>query len=42
MKKTLDDLINHWENVLKDEWKYVYGAKGQILSRDQIKNLQKK
>ena len=40
MKKTVDDLITHCENVIKNNWKYVFGAKGQILSREQIKNLQ--
>ena len=40
--KTVDDLITHCENVIKCDWQYVYGAKGQELSRNQIKNLQKK
>ena len=41
-KITVDDLINHCENVLRSEWKYVFGAKGQILSKEQIKSLQKR
>ena len=40
--KTVDDLITHCENVIKCDWQYVYGAKGQKLSRNQIKNLQNK
>ena len=39
--KTVDDLIAHCENVIKCDWKYVYGAKGQQLSKDQILALQK-
>ena len=37
MKKTIDDLINHCENILRGEWKYVYGAKGKRLSKEQKK-----
>ena len=40
--KTVDDLITHCENVIKCDWQYVYGAKGQKLSRNQIKDLQNK
>jgi hypothetical protein len=35
-------LIQHCEDVIKNDWKYVYGAKGAILTRDQIKGLQNK
>lgn len=35
-------LIQHCEDVIKNDWKYVYGAKGTILTRDQIKGLQNK
>ena len=42
MSKTVDDLIKHCEAVLKGGWKYVYGAKGQKLTREQIKKLQDK
>ena len=40
--KTVDDLITHCENVIKCKWQYVYGAKGQKLSRNQIKDLHNK
>lgn len=39
-KITVDDLIKHCENALRGDWQYVFGGKGQILSREQIKNLQ--
>ena len=42
MTKMVDDLITHCENVLKGQWKYIYGAKGQKLSRQDIQNLQNK
>ena len=42
MTKTVDDLINHCENVLIGNWQYVYGAKGQKLSREDIQNLQQR
>ena len=38
--KTADDLINHCEKALSENWKYVYGAKGTVLNRNQIQNLQ--
>lgn len=40
--KTANDLIDHCEKALRENWKYVYGAKGQILNRDQILQLQKR
>ena len=39
--KTVNDLITHCENVIKCDWQYVYGAKGQKLSTNQILALQK-
>ena len=39
-EKTVNDLITHCKNAIKSNWKYVYGAKGQILTREQIQNLQ--
>ena len=39
MKKTIDDLINHCENILRGEWKYVYGAnKKKICNKNKAKN----
>lgn len=40
MQKTVDELITHCENVLRADWKYVYGAKGQRLSKEEIRKLQ--
>ena len=39
--KTLTDLMNHCEKIVKANWQYVYGAKGTELSREQILDLQK-
>ena len=39
--KTVDELITHCENVIKGDWQYVYGAKGQKLSKDQILAFQR-
>ena len=39
--KTLTDLMNHCEKVVKANWQYVFGAKGTELSREQILDLQK-
>ena len=38
--KTVNQLITHCEAVLNGNWKYVYGAKGKILSKNEIKDLQ--
>ena len=38
----VDRLIKHCEDALNEGWKYVYGAKGKVLTLEQIKNLQKK
>ena len=35
-----DSLIEHCEKALKNNWQYVFGAKGQVLSKDQIVKLQ--
>ena len=37
---TLTDLMNHCKKVVEDNWQYVYGAKGAILNRQQILDLQ--
>lgn len=39
--KTVNDLIQHCQTALKEKWQYVYGAKKQKLSLQQIKQLQK-
>ena len=36
----VNTLMKHVGDTIICDWKYVYGAKGQILSRDQIKKLQ--
>jgi hypothetical protein len=38
---TLTDLMKHCEAVVAAKWQYVYGAKGTILNRQQILNLQR-
>ena len=40
--KTVNDLINHCERALEEDWQYVYGAKGKKLNRNQILALQKR
>ena len=37
---TLTDLMNHCNAVINAHWQYVYGAKGTILSREDIQRLQ--
>ena len=37
-----DSLIEHCEKALKNNWQYVFGAKGQVLSKDQIVKLQER
>lgn len=39
---TLTDLMDHCEAVVRANWQYVFGAKGTILSRDDIKALQRR
>ena len=39
--KKVKELIDHCEKALKENWQYVYGAKGQVLNEQQIRNLQK-
>ena len=39
--KTVNDLIQHCQTASKEKWQYVYGAKKQVLSLQQIKQLQK-
>ena len=38
--KTRNELLAHCKKALSQGWKYVYGAKCQVLTRQQIKNLQ--
>ena len=38
--KSKDSLLEHCEAVYRAKWQYVFGGKGQILSRDDIKELQ--
>ena len=40
--KTSSELINHCENALKENWQYVYGAKGKIYTKVEIKKLQER
>ena len=40
--KTANQLIDHCEKALRENWQYVYGAKGQVLNEQQIRNLQKR
>ena len=37
---TLTDLMEHCKAVVKAQWKYIYGAKGTILSKEDIMKLQ--
>ena len=37
---TLTDLMEHCEAVVKAQWQYIYGAKGTILSKEDIIKLQ--
>lgn len=41
MSKTAKDLIEHCKSALKNNVKYIYGAKMQVLTRQQISELQK-
>ena len=41
MSCTVNQLIIKCEQAVKEKWKYVYGAKGTVLSRDQIDTLRK-
>ena len=38
----VEALINHCENVVKQNWKYVFGAKGKILDKNEIIKLQER
>ena len=37
---TLTNLMKHCEDVVSSNWQYVYGAKGDKLTKEQIKALQ--
>ena len=36
---TVEQLMNKCKQALKEEWQYVYGAKGAVLSKAQIDAL---
>ena len=40
MNNNTSALINHCEKALKEEWQYVFGAKGTVLNKEQIKQKQ--
>ena len=40
--KTKYELIKHCERAIEEDWQYVYGAKGQKLTKKQIKKLQER
>lgn len=39
--KTAKGLIEHCKKAVSDKWQYVYGAKGTVLTKAEILNLQK-
>ena len=39
--KSKDSLLEHCEAVYRAKWQYVFGGKGQILSRDDNKRITK-
>ena len=41
MKVHVNTLMKHVGDTIICDWKYVYGAKGIILTRDQIRDLQR-
>ena len=41
MNVHVNTLMKHCEDTIICDWKYVFGAKGTILSREQIRNLQR-
>ena len=40
--KNKSELIQHCEKALKENWQYVFGAKGTILTKEQIKEKQER
>ena len=40
--KNKSQLIQHCEKALQEKWQYVFGAKGSVLSKEQIKEKQEK
>ena len=41
MNNNTSALINHCEKALKEEWQYVFGAKGKVLTTKEIEEKQK-
>ena len=40
MNNNPSDLIEHFEKALKENWQYVFGAKGTVLTKEEIKQKQ--
>ena len=40
--KTATELIEHCEKALKENWQYIFGAKGTILTTEQIREKQQR
>ena len=40
--KTATELIEHCEKALKENWQYIFGAKGTILTAEQIREKQQR
>ena len=40
--KNKSQLIQHCEKALQEKWQYVFGAKGSVLSKEQIKEKQER
>ena len=40
--KTSSELMEHCEKALKENWQYVYGAKGRVYTKEEIIKLQER
>ena len=40
--KTATELLEHCEKALKENWQYIFGAKGTILTTEQIREKQQR
>ena len=40
MSNNPSDLIEHCEKALEEKWQYVFGAKGTVLTKEEIKQKQ--
>ena len=38
--KSKSEFIHHCENALQENWQYVFGAEGTLLTRQQIQDKQ--